>query len=544
MKFFKILIFLFCFFSCATDDIKIIPSAIEYSDEKIRQTEIKEIEKLIEVDEIRALEKAIHLFDAASFDENVKNIFVKSEEKVFNSLKKHIENNSFLDIWKYYLSLKTCNSEKLKSLEFDFNLFFDEQIEMILNTKSQKNYENKISNYIDGTVTIWVDLGVKIEKGVGFPERVIGSGFFIDDRGYIVTNHHVIDKHVDPKYKGFSRVYVKMSDDPDSRIPAKVIGWDPTLDLALLKVEVTPKYCFKLGSSQNINIGDKIFAIGSPAGLEKTLTSGIVSAFNRKLFSVASVMQIDAAVNTGNSGGPIIDQKGNVQGIVFAGMLQFEGLNFAIPVEYLKLILPNLYIGGKIEHSWCGAYGRTKKINPIDSDGIGVEVFYTMTGGSAFYAGLQKGDLIYKIGDIEIDSIEKMQNALLYYLPNTIVPFEVKTVDGKNVVRKIRLESRPDNPVVKIFDSELLHNAMYPIFGMELVPVSDIKKKFVIKSIIPGSSADESSFSENDPVEILKVKVMHEQNFIYAEVYAKKRKNGYLDVAMLISSLLDNPFIF
>ncbi len=98
---------------------------------------------------------------------------------------------------------------------------------------------------ISGTVTILVDRGIKVEKGVGYPDRVIGSGFFIDKRGYILTNHHVIESEVDPKYKGYSRLFVRLSESPQGeRIPAKVVGWDKTFDLALVKTEITPDYTF------------------------------------------------------------------------------------------------------------------------------------------------------------------------------------------------------------------------------------------------------------------------------------------------------------
>ena len=125
---------------------------------------------------------------------------------------------------------------------------------------------------------------------------------------------------VDKKSESFSRLFIKLAGDSDTRIPAKVIGYDSEIDLALIKTEVEAPYVFSLGSSADLDAGDKIYAIGSPVGLERTLTSGIVSATDRKLFTLASVMQIDAAVNQGNSGGPCIDENGNVQGVVFAAM--------------------------------------------------------------------------------------------------------------------------------------------------------------------------------------------------------------------------------
>ena len=153
---------------------------------------------------------------------------------------------------------------------------------------------------ISGTVTILVDRGIKVEKGVGFPDRVIGSGFFIDKRGYILTNHHVIESEVDPKYKGYSRLFIRLSESPaGERIPAKVVGYDKAFDLALIKTEITPEYVFGGWSGQTLTPGDRIFAIGSPAGLEKTITSGIISAMGRRLLQVGDSMQVDVPLNPG-----------------------------------------------------------------------------------------------------------------------------------------------------------------------------------------------------------------------------------------------------
>lgn len=555
MKLNRLFVFLLILFlsGCAGQPDKILVKPLEYTDERIRSTEIQLIESELEKNPIVALEKAVHLYDAASFDENVLAIYSKCEDKIFDLLNKELEKekpeDSFL-AWKYYHSLKVCGSKLVENPEYSDELMYQKAIDrligdnVLLEPTTKPAEKPNISEFINGTVTIWVDLGVKIENGKGYAERVIGSGFFIDKRGYLITNCHVVEKHVDPKYQGFSRVYIKLADDSETRIPTKVVGWDPALDLALLKTEIDPQYIFYLGTSSDVNIGEKIYAIGSPVGLERTLTSGIVSAFDRKLFSVASVIQIDAAVNTGNSGGPIIDELGNVQGVVFAGMQQFEGLNFAIPVEYLKITLPYLYNGGKVEHSWCGAYGRTKKEIPTSQKGIGVEVLYVMTTGGAFYAGIKPGDVILSIAKQPVETIEQMQNALLLYLPDTIVEFECLGTDGVKQTKKVKLSARPDMPGSVIYEKEPLQRWMYPLVGMELIQVSDIRQKFSITSIIPGSIADESGFSVNDSVEINNPKLLLDKGAVYAEVYAKKRKNGYLDVALVLAAPLDSTFIF
>ena len=246
---------------------------------------------------------------------------------------------------------------------------------------------------------------------------MIGSGFFIDANGYLITNYHVIQSEVDPEYEGFSRVYIKRAENPTVRIPAKVVGWDTTFDLALLKTEINPEVYFQLGSSEDLNIGSRIYAIGSPAGLEQTLTSGIVSAQNRRLLSLGSVLQIDAPVNHGSSGGPIIDEAGRVQAIVFAGLERNEGLNFAIPVELLRLILPQLYAGGETVHAWMSCYGVSVKESPQQA--AGTELVYAVPGSSA--SVIPAGAVITHLNGRAVPSLEALQAELMRLSAGTIV---------------------------------------------------------------------------------------------------------------------------
>ena len=212
---------------------------------------------------------------------------------------------------------------------------------------------------ISGTVTILVNRGIRVENGVGYPDRVIGSGFFIDKRGYILTNHHVIESEVDPTYKGYSRLYIRLSESPaGERIPAKVVGYDKIFDLALIKVEVTPEYTFGGSLDQAVAPGDRIFAIGSPAGLEKTITAGIISAMGRRLLQVGDSMQVDVPLNPGNSGGPLLDEKGDLIGICFAGLQQFSGLNFAIPYTMGRKG-PSRAVQGGAGNSFLAGDGRS-----------------------------------------------------------------------------------------------------------------------------------------------------------------------------------------
>ena len=523
-------------FSCASikepDDVF---TGIDYTQEDARMEEQKRIRDLLGKNALQALWRSYLLKDDETISE--------CEEKLLEEFDEAVKKEDWYSARRISKSFTTLSSKALPKLSKSLSQLEELSVKNVPGLSSQKSLSaGKPSEYINGTVTIWVDKGIRVERGMGFADRVIGSGFFISKNGYIVTNHHVIADLVDKKSEGFSRLFIKLAKDSDTRIPAKVIGYDPEIDLALIKTEVDAPYVFNLGSSEDLDVGDKIFAIGSPVGLERTLTSGIVSATDRKLFTLGSVMQIDAAVNQGNSGGPCIDSKGNVQSIVFAGALQYEGLNFAIPVEYLKSLLPALYAGGKVSHPWLGCFGHTKKELGKDA---GLEVQYVFPGASASRAGMQVGDLITEFDGQKVSSLEDMQDILMKSSAKSIVKIKYRRGESEFFEKNIYLAVRPEQPGYNIYKGDIIAKSFVPIFGMKLLSVStSSSKKYSIESIIKGSIADESGFSENDPVEIRSIKLNDDNSVIYAEIYAKNRKKGYLDGMMAIASQLDSPYYF
>lgn len=522
--------------SCASikepDDVF---TGIDYTQEDARMEEQKRIRDLLGKNALQALWRSYLLKDDETISE--------CEEKLLEEFDEAVKKEDWYSARRISKSFTTLSSKSLPKLSKSLSQLEELSVKNVPGLSSQKSLSaGKPSEYINGTVTIWVDKGIRVERGMGFADRVIGSGFFISKNGYIVTNHHVIADLVDKKSEGFSRLFIKLAEDSDTRIPAKVIGYDPEIDLALIKTEVDAPYVFNLGSSEDLDVGDKIFAIGSPVGLERTLTSGIVSATDRKLFTLGSVMQIDAAVNQGNSGGPCIDSKGNVQSIVFAGALQYEGLNFAIPVEYLKSLLPALYAGGKVSHPWLGCFGHTKKELGKDA---GLEVQYVFPGASASRAGMQVGDLITEFDGQKVSSLEDMQDILMKSSAKSIVKIKYRRGESEFFEKNIYLAVRPEQPGYNIYKGDIIAKSFVPIFGMKLLSVStSSSKKYSIESIIKGSIADESGFSENDPVEIRSIKLNDDNSVIYAEIYAKNRKKGYLDGMMAIASQLDSPYYF
>lgn len=538
-KYFKFFIFqlyfiLFLSGCVSLNQPKKISEPINYSDENVVENEIKTIREIRLEDCTKALWRAMLL--------NNKDIILECQNIVYMKLEEALENKNYFDTRKYYLSLKTVN--------FNFDSEIEDKVLNLSNsdvpglTSENPKPPKNISDCLNATCTIWVDRGIQVKNGAGYADIIIGSGFFIDKRGYLVTNHHVIESMVNPKYEGFSRLYIKLLSDSDTKIPAKVIGFDPVLDLALLKVEIEPEYVLSLGSSKDLSVGDKVSAIGTPIGLEGTLTSGIVSATDRKLTSLGNVFQIDAAINSGNSGGPLIDENLNVQAVVFAGMLQFQGLNFAVPVEYLKQELPVLYNNsdsGEVIHNWLCAYGHTYRNG---NKKAGLEVQYVMPGGSAFLSGLKSGDVITEIDGNLIKSIDDYHFLMMKYQYGTILNCKFLR-DNEEKTCLIFLENRPKDPLNQIYKSDLICNSFVPIFGMKLIPASTMNhNSYKIESIIKGSVADQMSFSENDFVTVRDVKFDNDKEYFIAQISTQRRKKGFLDISMILSASYDSPYYF
>jgi len=238
------------------------------------------------------------------------------------------------------------------------------------------------------------------DSGVPFlgqqPSTSLGSGFVIDKGGYIVTNYHVIEnaQEVEVNFSG------------DDRVPATVVGSDPSTDLAVLKIDAQARALtpLPLGNSDAVHVGDAVVAIGNPFGLERTVTAGIVSALQRQItapngYTIDKVIQMDAAINHGNSGGPLLNARGEVIGV--NSQIESEtggnvGIGFAVPVNTVKEVVSQIKENGKVEHAYLGV-----QMLAID-DGLaealrlpvkeGVLIADVVDGSPADDAGLKGGD--------------------------------------------------------------------------------------------------------------------------------------------------------
>ena len=385
---------------------------------------------------------------------------------------------------------------------------------------------------VKGNVTIWVNRGIKLEGGIGYPDRVIGSGFFIDYRGYIITNYHVIESEVDPEYEGFSRLFVKLPGTANQKIPAVVVGWDISFDIALLKVELDPEYIFYFNGTDMMVPGENIFAIGSPGGLESTLTSGIISAVERRFLQMGDVIQVDVPINHGNSGGPLLNSKGEVIGVVFSGIEQFEGINFAIPSNWVMPLIPKLYEGSAVIHPWLGvAAVSTLK---------GLEVLYTVPGEPAERGGLQPGDIIVSVNGHRIRELVEFQKEILKLSPESLVKIKYLR-DNKENDSLFSLGKRPESPIAFSLERDMDINLIAPLFGLTYEESGSNlwDKNYIINKVYSGFIADETGLSENDPFTILKFIIDTDEKTALLQLRVKKRKAGFLESAIQLGAYIE-----
>jgi serine protease Do len=236
-----------------------------------------------------------------------------------------------------------------------------------------------------------------------YTQRSLGSGVIVDKDGYILTNHHVVD--------GADKIQVKIQDDP-KMYDAKVIGSDSETDLAVIKINVPhPLPVARLGNSSGMNVGDWVLAIGSPFGLEETVTAGIISAKQRDLAGGSPFqrfLQTDAAINPGNSGGPLVNMAGEVIGIntqIASDNGNNAGVGFAVPSNTAINVYDQLVKNGKVSRGMIGVTYQTEQ-NPVLLRSFGADHGVVVTsvepGGPADKAGLKQGDVITSINGQDV----------------------------------------------------------------------------------------------------------------------------------------------
>ena len=240
-----------------------------------------------------------------------------------------------------------------------------------------------------------------------------GSGFAFTPDGFILTNSHVVERA--------KTIRATFSD--GSSYDARVIGSDPDTDLAVVRVNASSLPVATLGDSSRLRVGQMVIAIGNPLGFASTVTSGVVSALGRTMRSqsgrpIDAVIQTDAALNPGNSGGPLVDSRGAVIGINTAVIAGAQGICFAVPVNTAHLVIPQLIRAGRVRRAWIGISGQTiqlsrrrVQLNHL-SAGHAVLVTDTIAGSPARRAGLRAGDIILALGTTVVTGVDELQRVL------------------------------------------------------------------------------------------------------------------------------------
>jgi serine protease Do len=285
------------------------------------------------------------------------------------------------------------------------------------------------------------------------PEQGMGSGVIITADGYIATNNHVVD---DADKDG---IEVVMHD--KLRYKAKLIGTDPSTDLAVIKIDAKDLPAAALGNSDNVQVGEWALAIGNPLGLTSTVTAGIISAKGRSIniirdnnYSIEDFIQTDAAINPGNSGGALVNLSGELIGIntaIATTNARYQGYGFAVPVNILKTVAADLIKEGKVRRGYIGvligAVDQTMANALGMKEAKGVLVQSTVKGGAGEAAGLKEGDVILSVDGKEVNAGNELQSYIATHHPGDRVMLKIFR-DGSVVEKPITLKARDEEKTV------------------------------------------------------------------------------------------------
>lgn len=311
-------------------------------------------------------------------------------------------------------------------------------------------------------------------------QRAAGSGVIISDDGYIVTNNHVVQNAAE----------IEISTNDNKTYQAKVIGTDPATDLALLKIDEKNLPSIILGDSDYLQVGEWVIAVGNPFNLTSTVTAGIVSAKARNInildynpaedvFPLESFIQTDAAVNPGNSGGALVNGRGELVGIntaIASKTGSYSGYSFAVPVSIVKKVTADLLEFGAVQRAYIGV-----NISNVDQAEMGANYDGTTQGamvrrlvedGAAAKAGIKEGDIIVNVEGIAVNNVTQLQEQVGKYRPGDNISVEVMR-DQKRKSFDVLLRDRYGNTEIK----KMTEADINSVFGARLAPISSEEKE-------------------------------------------------------------------
>ena len=365
-----------------------------------------------------------------------------------------------------------------------------------------------------------------------FRGRAMGSGFFISSDGYVVTNHHVVARA--------GKIWVKTSD--GKRYRARLLGSDKKTDLALLKVDAKDKsFQYVQFAQKEPRVGEWVIAVGNPFGFGGTVTAGIISAKGRYIGAgpYDDFLQIDAAINRGNSGGPTFNMKGRVVGVntaIFSPTGGSVGIGFAIPARVAKKIITELKEKGHVVRGWLGVH--IQQVDKEMAEGLGLEEPYgaivakVTPNSPAEKGGIRLGDVILEVNGKKVKDPRHLAMMVAEIDPGQVARITVLR-DGKRQTLEVKIGRMPsDEEMAKISGAG---EAVSPAeLGLSLKPAED-GEGVVIAQVDPASRAAEKGLRPGDVIlEVAGVKVNSPADFTRA--IGKARKKGRKAVLLLVRS--------
>ena len=340
-------------------------------------------------------------------------------------------------------------------------------------------------------------------------ERSLGSGVIVSNDGYIVTNNHVID--------GADKILVSLPDNSRKEYEAKIIGKDPRSDLAVIKINAKNLPFAKLGNSNDLMIGDVVFAIGNPFGVGETVTQGIVSALNKTSMGIndyENFIQTDASINPGNSGGALVDSRGALIGINTAILSRTggnHGIGFAIPSDMVKRITSVLIEKGSIERGFLGVgiQDVTDNLSNLYNGKIGAVLINVDSNSAAAKAGLKVWDLIIAVNNKTISSASELKNIIGSFSPNEVVTIKYIR-DKKEYTARVKLDRLENNETAQIDNTQNNNTTANKNYGLSVENITNQMRQanrlssnfngVIITNVVENSKAYEAGFEKGDVI--------------------------------------------
>ncbi len=377
------------------------------------------------------------------------------------------KNNQLLGAESKNLPIRMVNSKSESAGNMDFTYAAEKSLQAVVHIKTTSEQVNNLS------YDPFAELFFGHQKQQSFIQQGSGSGVIISEDGYIVTNNHVVN--------GSNKIEVVLND--KRTYEAEVIGTDASTDLALIKINEKGLSFLNYGNSDFVKIGEWALAVGNPFNLNSTVTAGIISAKGRNNIlntnnkPIESFIQTDAAVNPGNSGGALVNTNGELIGIntaIASNNGAFQGYSFAVPVNIVKKVVSDLIEFGAVQRAYIGVsiqdidakFAAEKNIKQLK----GVYVNGLTQGGSAQDAGIEEGDVITKIQDVDVTSMSELQEQISRYRPGDKV---IVTVNRKNKENNIAVVLKTFDNSTRLVKKSDMANLSVKVLGAEFTAVDD-----------------------------------------------------------------------